>query len=268
MITTFRSRYAAMSFDVELVPESIVVDAASTAHYNSAMENLGTKSRPHKDTESGCAMHTDGISAEFAPLWPVALPTELMAIYRTGKARIERHIGLPLRGRNYLDLAQVKGFGEIETPFLYHETQAFGCSPDYLNGRQRVVPAAVKKRTLRELGLHAHLDLRPEFCDQRDERAKAQGRMPTNAVAVAEIAQQIARRTAFLFDARHPRLSLWYRQPGLYRPTPYGIEYRAFGSEICNDEDKMHTLFNVLHQFMKEHFAGTTVRVADDGVAA
>ena len=263
MIRIHNTNYATMSFDVELVPDGILTNPRSTHHYNQVMEALGTKSNPYRDQRVGCAMHIDGISAEFAPFAPVTTPSQLMDYYNNGKAALESRIRMPLNGMDYIDLDEVQGFSEEDTPFLVRETQTFGCSPDYLNGRRRIVPLSVKKRSLRELGLHWHLDLRPEYCDQRDERAKAMGKVPTNAVALAQIADQIRRKTAFLFDTRHPRLNLWYRQPGLYRPTPYGIEYRAFGSEICNDQDKLYTLANVMHTFMKDHFKGTDVRITE-----
>jgi hypothetical protein len=259
-----RRRYAMMSFDVELIPEAILSSGDSTIAYDRRMKALGTKSNPYQCSGPMVNMHIDGISAEFAPRSPLTSPYSLMAVYREGKLALEGILGMPLVGRDWVDLQDVAGFDEENTPFLYEETQAFGCSPDYINGRARVVPRSVKERTVRELGLHFHLDLGAEYCDQRTEVQKAQGKPPTNTVIVAKVAAELARRTAFLFTPRHPRMRLWYRQPALYRPTAYGIEYRSFGSSICNDEDRMFTLVNVMHHFMKDHHHGTDVVVQED----
>lgn len=249
--------FAHISYDVEFLNPNIMVDPAETLAYQSNMRRLGTKNRPFECDISDHHMHIDGISAEMAPCKPLSNPTAMMNCFLHAKEVYENYIRAPLVGADWVDLQDIKGFGRIETPWLYKQTMEFGCSPDYLNGKKRNVPNMVRRRSLRELGLHIHFDLLPEYRDQREAHQIIRGDEPTNARICAKVANEIHQATSYMFHSRHPSERLWYRRPALYRPTKYGIEYRTFGSEICNDTDRLRMFFQVCYDYMVNHFAGS-----------
>jgi hypothetical protein len=43
----------------------------------------------------------------------------------------------------------------------------------------------------------------------------------------------------------------WYRLPGLFRPKPYGLEYRSLGAEWAASPSKRALIFNTVSQYME-----------------
>jgi len=100
---------------------------------------------------------------------------------------------------------------------------SLGCSPDFQFGQERNVREHpwVARRPLRESGLHLHFDLRPEYINNHDMLSK--------------FVDELYERLAVFHTWEHPTEEPWYRRPKVYRPKPYGIEYRSLGSSIIND---------------------------------
>lgn len=256
---TSKQTYAQLSYDVEFVPPAIFNSAENLHRYQQMMEIIGTKSHPHVDTSFGHQMHIDGISAEMAPIRPSLTADELIQSYRAAKAHYERLVGYELEGMDIIDLDLLPGFGETSTPWLWASAMTFGCSPDYQDGMRREVPGGVKSSNIREAGIHIHMDLHPEFRDHRPPGMIEMGEgEPTNARRVAQVAAEFAEAISFLYEPEAD--DLWYRQPRVYRPTTYGIEYRSIGASICNDEDRLYTLFSIAQRYMRDHFSSMTVR--------
>lgn len=254
-----RPIHAKLSYDVEFVPPAIFNSADNLITYQRRMEVIGTKSHPHLNDIVMHQMHIDGISAEMAPMQPSTTADDLIRQYRTAKQYYERMIGYELEGRDTIDLDLLPGFGETLTPWLWESAMTFGCSPDYQDGMRREVPPGVKETNIREAGIHIHMDLHPEFRDQRPPgMIEMQEGEPTNARRVAQVAAEFAEAISFLYEPETD--DLWYRQPRVYRPTTYGIEYRSVGASICNDEDRLYTLFSVAQSYMRDHFSSMTVR--------
>jgi hypothetical protein len=242
-----------ISHDTELIPTGIFHDEALLVQYDSRLSMLGDKTFPC--VAEGFQFHADGISAEMAPVKPYLDPFAMFEELYRKKEYYEQILELSLVGMDWVDLNDIGGFSEKTAPFLWDSVRTFGCSPDFRFGGERCVPRRVRESTLREAGLHIHIDLRPEYRDQRTEDDIAMALPPTNAHSCAGIASELHEATAFLFTDSAPLpKELWYRMPETYRPTRYGIEYRSFGSEIVNRPDDLLTLFNIVHEWQREHF--------------
>lgn len=231
---------ALLSYDVELLPENFTkFSTKQMAQYDYNLGHLGTKSHPYTDYDRGMQGHPDALFTEFAPLLPYDSSDALLADFIVKKQRARMWCGYSLYGVDWIDVAGVPTFTESTCPTLYPLSFILGCSEDFYKGRARTVPEAVKKSTVKEGGIHFHLNLMPKFCD--------------NAQTVQEPVQELDDAVRFLMPEWTGPRPPWYRVPGVYRPKSYGVEYRSFGASIVNNEGKFATLVKIMFLFMQDH---------------
>lgn len=245
----------ALSFDWETIPENFsLLNETALSEYERRLLPLGSKSKPYYHEGYGLLMHNDGLFAEAAPRRPSVSPDQLLAHRDNVLTAYAEMLGLRMTAVNFLDLRNVRHLNESVVPKLMAEINTFGCSPDYLHGKRRITPKSLAKSPFRESGMHLHLNLAPQFCDRRSPADMERNTVPTNAVVCAQIAEEFYEATAFLHEGFDKSLRLWYRSPRLYRPKPYGIEYRSFGAAIGADLDKFSLLIDIAFAFMRDHF--------------
>jgi hypothetical protein len=115
-----------------------------------------------------------------------------------------------------------------------------GCMPDYVAGadmrmHRRTATDEVKARPVRELGGHIHISLPPPFINEE-------------ALAVQFVRELDAIIYPLAMGVAQPNQQSWYRKRRLFRPTPYGIEYRSLGSEELlsdNAEQFLSLVFDI-----------------------
>lgn len=255
------SRSIALGFDWETIPAQFEqLDSIAMATYEERLLRLGSKSSPYYNRDYGLFMHNDGLFAEAAPRNPCQSKEEMLSFRDNVLSAYQGILGLRMTAVDFLDMRAVKSLNDKVAPRLLAEANTFGCSPDYLRGKRRITPKALAKSPYRESGLHLHLNLADRFCDQRTPEETERNTVPTNAVVCAQIAEEFYEATAFLHEGYDRQMRLWYRSPRLYRPKPYGIEYRSFGASLGADVDKFSLLVDIAFAFMRDHFNTHNVR--------
>lgn len=258
----------ALGIDWELIPNDFYdLSEAALRRYEDRLLMLGSKDKPFYDERVDANFHNDGLFAEVATGHPLRTPDEMLGVLDLLVSRYERHVGLPLTAMDFVELSEARRFTPEIVPRLYKEASRFGCSPDYLRGKRRSVPGLLKKSPVREAGLHFHMNLAEQYRDTRSVRDMELGREPTNAVVCSRVAEEFYEATAFLHERYDRNMRLWYRSPRLYRPKPYGIEYRSFGAGIGVNKDKMSLLTNIAFEFMRDHFKTHSQFVSMAGAA-
>lgn len=221
--------------DVEVLPnQQARLDVRATLDYAQMLEGLGSKKQPSVINIAGYSvqMHADGACLEYAVLEPVRTAGDYFVQQYTVFEGLQQYFGMPFVGADWYDLRQWPALHEI--PYLVEQVNTFGCDPDYnMFGRRRTVPKTVKASPIREAGLHFHFDLRPEDCTVEG--------CSIHAKAIANTVPH---------EWSCGEFTPWYRKPGVYRPKPYGIEYRSFGSGMLQDRNK----FEVVVQLMFNYF--------------
>ena len=243
-----------MGTDIELAPPQLGVGVADTGFltmYEDILCKMGSKYTPHK-MKGGGVYHNDGVFTEFAPNTGRD-HVELLANVMRMHTFLEVLTGLTLTGFDYVTLPEMS---ELELPFLYEEAHTMGCAPDTKDGVVRVVPTEVKHRNVKEAGLHLHLDL-----PARVLATIEQGRGPKGEEVLIEtsdyingFAKGMAEALSEFHSSSHPVYELWYRQPGVYRIKPYGIEYRSIGAGVFSDQDRLATMMAMAEQYTKDYW--------------
>jgi hypothetical protein len=210
----------AIAADVELLLSSRSrSDVAATLDYAAMLEGLGSKSTPTILDIGGwpVQIHNDGASLEYAVLEP-----QQYAVIEG----LQRNLGFELEPVDWFNVNDWPALHK--SPFLVEEIQRFGCDPDYnMFGQKRIVPSWVKHSPIREHGFHFHDDL-----------TGAQRGSMVACTAHARALAKLGWVSAWTCGLRKP----WYRKAGLFRPKPYGIEYRSFGAGILADRNKFEMI--------------------------
>lgn len=251
-------QFPMLGTDGELGPVNLMgLSASDLVQYEHALCSLGTKRRPTVGSAYGepVNFHPDGLYAEFAPRSPSSTVSDFLATITNSRQVLEAMMGMELRGYDYVDVSQIPDYSRETCPRLVRLANTFGCSPDAIGGKWRVVPPSVKRGTIKEAGCHLHLNLPERYCDQRSHRDQMEGRPPTNLRIAAQIAEEFYEATAFAHVPNVRDVRQWYRVPRVYRPKPYGLEYRSIGASVYDDPDKLAMLATISFAFMAEVFA-------------
>jgi len=161
--------------------------------------------------------HRDGVALEFG-----FEPTTQLGIFMH---RLER--GRSLASHNVVGTLDLNAYDNFSIEPIADRPWAqkyldMGCAPDYLvrpDNRviKRNVPPGIKAQPVRECSGHVHMSL-PDYIIESEE-LKAQ--------FIAEIDSVVY---PLLAPLTHPDLRQWYRRRRVFRPTPYGVEYRTIGA--------------------------------------
>ena len=97
-----------------------------------------------------------------------------------------------------------------------------GCEPDFVVSssgeiHRRAVPPRIKAAPVRECSGHIHISLPQPYLDSPELAAQF----------VTELDGVVY---PLSMDSGPDLSSSWYRQPRVYRPTAYGVEYRSLGA--------------------------------------
>jgi hypothetical protein len=175
---------------------------------------LGTKEEPY-DLGDGYFCHEDNVCVELG-IPPCDTADQFAHNIQEGKRRIERTFLTPEEIELVVQDSMRFQPHQLESP----QAQSFGCEPDYnayTNGEMRKMPAVATFENNRFAGGHIHLGGTfncPPFvvallCD-----------------AVIQLPFWCNTRSMSPPPVQRGRLQ-WYGQPGIFRPKPYGIEYRT-----------------------------------------
>ena len=202
-------------------------------------EAIGTKDNPRR--HGGYVMHLDGIFAEVAPMVPGGAGPEEINMAR---AELQGVLGRTLVAKNFVDLVGLSHFSAENCPRLYKSAMTSGCSPDFVRGKQRTIPTIVKRSSVREAGLHFHINLPEQYWNNASmcggwAHELSQATQLQHMIALGEVP---------------PGYRPWYRQPGVYRPKPYGIEYRAFGIELVNHQSEHEQVLMIIDRLQAEAY--------------
>jgi len=167
------------------------------------------------------------------------------------KGYIEQVMGIPLRGYDYVDIPH--GLMSRESyPKLYKMTRAFGCSPDLQDGEVRSVPVQVKRRLMREAGMHLHLQLPERMLVgvYKTEDRFGNTMLMERGTTLLSVVKELAAELELFHRWDHPNEVPWYRSPGCYRIKEYGIEYRSVGAGVLNDMTELSHLITRTFGFL------------------
>ena len=210
--------------DIELVPKSFTQSGVTwperARQLVHAHQVLGTKTQP--TTDAGFTYHPDSVGIEFATP-PCRTASDLSDALHHAVGWLEDLLGYELA---YMPGDMVH-CSELFDAVAVLDRQAlatmmqFGCDPDFIGGAQRDVPAVIKRSDVRELGGHLHVD---------------------TTLEPASAADALAHHLLAEYHATAVRGS-WYRVPGLYRPKPYGLEYRSLGASWAGQPTLVQEIF-------------------------
>ena len=187
------------------------------------------------DLGDGYWTHRDGLSAEYG-FEPTTSLDQFMHKLEQGKARVENTLGHPLYAVTSLDVTSL-----MAEPWA-EKLLDMGCQPDYLatdslDMMKRNVPTRVRREPRRECGGHIHISLPEPYI--QDEGLMCQFIRELDGVVypLAASDQGITGRS-------------WYRRRYVFRPTPYGVEYRTLGAGALfapNAEMFLGLVFDMVH---------------------
>lgn len=225
--------------DVEVLPTPEVrLDMMATLDWARMLESLGSKTEPSVIEVAGCPVqvHADGACLEYAVLEPCTTAGQFMLQQAAVFDGLQREFGFALVGADYYDLREWEALRC--SPFLSQLVDAFGCSEDYgLFGKARTVPPWVRRQPIRESGVHFHADLREE---------------DLGIEGCVIHAKALARILPHSWEVREFRP--WYRKPGVFRPKPYGIEYRSMGASMLMDRNKYELIVQLVFNYFEDYW--------------
>lgn len=173
----------------------------------------GTKDNPYRPdgVPEGFAIQEDNVMVEYN-IPPSLTSGEFRSNVKKGRTMVLKELHR-LYGDRYT-LSSGRHYHKFKTKDLASkQAQTIGCDPDYdayTGGQVRVNPPS--PGLLRSCGGHIHLggDFQcPDFV----------------AALFAELFVGLV--VGMSVDEKNDPRAKWYGQPGIYRPKPYGIEYRT-----------------------------------------
>jgi hypothetical protein len=175
----------------------------------------GTKEEPHPLTESGTFCHEDNVCVEIGI--PACTTAHEFTAY-IGEAK--RALYQDFFAREGYELAFDAAVRFSASELDSKQAKQFGCDPDYdayTNGEMRHIPKTTVDGHWRYAGGHIHIG--GDFnCP------------PFVAALFADLFLGVGihkRWEQYAPMVNDSKRVAWYGQPGIFRPKPYGIEYRT-----------------------------------------
>jgi hypothetical protein len=236
-MSTFMPKIAADIEALDYRMEDKTVD--DLRNWQSILRKAGGKYNPTVVNGLG-QYHNDGWPLEWA-FMPAESVEQFLANDLGMRQLIEHRFDVRLTGYDYFSIdSSILTHRPNGLGYMYNVGRTLGCSADYQLERKRTVERWVVNSPYREMGLHLHFDLRPD---------------------VAGVIDKTVQFVSQLDEAMRPfhvqpsgDYKPWYRQAGVYRPKPYGVEYRSLGSSIINDAGKYATMLRVAYQVLDQHW--------------
>ena len=177
----------------------------------------GTKDKPFK-VEKG-AVQVDGLATEFN-IDPASTEDEFVINIDTVIGELKKLIP---KNTDLSDTVSYS-FEEVWKDIPYG-SRRLGCDPDFdaYNEGERAVPNYLKKSTYRHVGGHIHIGW------TKDQDIVS----PTHLHACKELSKQLDYflfLPSLLLDQKSEDRVAFYGQPGIFRPKPYGMEYRSLSN--------------------------------------
>lgn len=237
--------------DIELAPREWLggIPADLTA-YEAALQSIGDKMEPTM-CEHG-AYHPDNLLTEIATL-PHQGTEDFLANYTALRTHVESVMGIELYGYDYVEIPEGL-LSKVSYPWLYRASRSFGCSPDLQAGIERRVPIEVKRRPLREAGVHIHFQLPLPIMQGVYETQDHFGNpiLKDKTTNILEIVDEWCQASSHLHGWDHATEAPWYRAHGTYRIKPYGVEYRSLGGSLLNNNTKLAHVFDLAFTFLND----------------
>ena len=231
--------------DVELsLPMQAFNDITMVRQYEERMSSLGKKYQP--TVIENVQLHPDSLACEFAIMEPASSVGDFMMKYQNAREIAQSYMGMHLRGYDWIDTANLPLFREDIMPTVFKAANTFGCAHDYIilrSGKVKLrdnVPDLIKFRSVKEMGIHFHIELTPEYI--HDE------------ALMAEAISSYYDRTRMLHHWDHPTQHAWYRKPMTFRPKSYGFEYRSLGAGLADNQSGLELAVTQAFRLMEEVF--------------
>jgi hypothetical protein len=213
----------------------------------------GTKQAPHllgDDDGEGYFCHEDNVTIELGI--PILTQGENLGNAISYGKRLITEEFLSSNQSLYANASSIEF---TPTQLTSEQAQTFGCEPDfdaYTAGKVRDIPNSLKKSNWRSAGGHIHLG----------------GNFNCPPFVVALLCDVFLSVKPYI-DGYNPQSTLGshtrmkhYGRPGIFRPKPYGIEYRTPSTWWCVDEsfgNYIGMTADRLVQYLEAH-TGTTIR--------
>lgn len=177
----------------------------------------GTKDQPKPILGDGYAVQEDGVAAEFN-IPPCASVREFVSAVNTALSHIECAILAPKGfGRSYVRSLELKKDWITKFPNI----QAVGCDPDYNayemdvnNLPQARIAAQDKVGNTRGAGGHVHVGYPSGLCQPE----------------IMAMLLDVVLGLPYAAKDKQGSRRKWWGHAGLYRPKPYGVEYRTLSN--------------------------------------
>jgi len=212
-----------MSVTIGADPEFFLYDLREDGVIPSVGIVPGTKEKPHEFGD-GTFCHEDNVCIEVG-FAPVSSGSAFARSMSTVRENVQSNF---LNSRQQLYVMPSIDF--LEQQLTSKQAQRFGCDPDfdaYTGGRApRDVPRSLTGGTTRYAGGHVHVG--GEFnCP------------PFVAALYADLFLSLGiLANGFGRESRASRKRReYYGQPGVFRPKPYGIEYRTLSNGWCYNQN-------------------------------
>lgn len=237
------TKHARVSYDAELIPTGFHdFDDQRMRTYDNALSEYGTKTVPYRYADG--QFHPDGLAMEFAPVNPPAeVGHFLLSFANLRDIAVQMARVRSLVGVDWIDISTIPSFTKRNAPLLWELSHTLGCSEDYDPDGLRVVPPFIKESPIKEVGFHLHIDLHEKF------RPKSEDDAASMLPCVKDFHAQIE----FLLPPWEAGRMPWYRAPMVYRPKPYGMEYRSFGASIVEHPSRFETLVQLAFAFAQDN---------------
>lgn len=229
--------------DIELMPRSIQVGQESVDWWQKwLMQASGLPPKGNRlDLGNGYWLHLDGLSVEYG-FEPASDPYTFLDRIEEGRTKVAEVVGEDMIAVDWFNIATPRAALPHLADFL-----EMGCSPDYqVNGGDgqyevRGIPEATRNENIRECGGHIHISLPNEYIRDRS----------LSGVFVRHLDDMVYP----MFNMNLGDYRSWYRQRCLFRPTPYGVEYRSLGAESLFTtevtERYVHQVFEIVESIWR-----------------
>lgn len=200
-------------------------------------------------TGKGVALHYDGIQGEFSAV-ESRNPQDVLrriqvAVHHICELAEGQNLRVSLQGAIPVDIAKFDEYPE--------DAVEFGCDADYiswLDGVENPISCAAEDHAVRYAGTHLHLGVPEEEHDQHLIRTLLE---PESRIEIVKTLDFLVGNTAVLLD-QAPESTLrrqLYGKAGTFRPTDYGVEYRALSSFMMVSPHLLPTLWALARESVR-----------------
>lgn len=216
----------------QIVPADHLLPSAEDPYlpFKGRRPEIGLTSVSSELDPSKCvSLHWDGIQGEFC-----VFPSHCIA-YVMDRVREAFRAAYSLASENNLEVSVIPSIKVTEdvVASACEGAQVFGCNPEFvtwLNGDVHPIDVNPYEHMIRYAGTHIHLGA----CSTSSDKFKATLLLPENQLKIVRLLDIFVGIPFVLLD-QHPAVKtrrLLYGKAGTFRPTSYGLEYRALSNTV------------------------------------